>query len=267
MSADEHLTATSELCLPGSIGPTSAQLARAQQELADMREQLAVVSTGRDHANEALTEVEQERDALSAELTSARTELTHLREHQEVRARKLREKQAEIDRLDLMLTKTQMANEALLAGGQELVRQRRAAEDRVRELAAQLGEARTDADVLRDEQRHCRCRDIEEKSMTTSGVVCIVTPTIMDGTVVRWYRSEIAAETRREMISASRNGVKIGEHLTNGEVPSVVAALAAQAWAVLRENNGADMSSWATHRRGRVLGSSIVPVRREAADV
>lgn len=91
-------------------------------------------------------------------------------------------------------------------------------------------------------------------------VVCTVTPTIGDGTVVRWYRSEIAAETHHVMVSASRNGVLVGEHLTNGEVTPGVIERAELAHDLLRRNHDADLSGWATHRRDRVFGGNLVPV-------
>lgn len=100
-----------------------------------------------------------------------------------------------------------------------------------------------------------------------TGVVVTVTPTIQDGTVVRWYRSEIAAERRMVMISASRNGVAIGEHLSNGEVPPETLAAAEAAHAELRANRDADMSVYATHRRTNSPWAPLVPVREgEPAD-
>jgi hypothetical protein len=93
-------------------------------------------------------------------------------------------------------------------------------------------------------------------------IVCTVTPTIQDGTVVRWYRSEIAAETNRPMVSASRNGVEVGEHLVNGEVPSAVMADAAKVWVALQADKGADVSGWATHRREQVFGGGLVRIER-----
>lgn len=97
-------------------------------------------------------------------------------------------------------------------------------------------------------------------------IVCTVTPTIMDGTVVRWYRSEIAAEMHRVMVSASRNGVQVGEHLTNGEVPVEVMDRANAAHEMLIASSDADLSGWATHRRGPRLGSELVPICREATE-
>lgn len=108
--------------------------------------------------------------------------------------------------------------------------------------------------------------DPAEPPEDISGVVCTVTPTIGDGTVVRWYRSEIAAEHRKVMVSASRNGVSVGEHLTHGRVPSSIMAVATQAWSILSQDPDADMSGWATHRRERVFGGNLVRIQREATD-
>lgn len=91
-------------------------------------------------------------------------------------------------------------------------------------------------------------------------IVCIVTPTIQDGTVVRWYRSEIAAEMRKTMVSASRNAVIVGEHLSNGEVPPETMAAAEAAHAELRANHDADMHVYATHYRTGIFGGMLVPV-------
>lgn len=96
-------------------------------------------------------------------------------------------------------------------------------------------------------------------------IVCTVTPTIQDGVVVRWYRSEIAAETRRVMISASRNGVIVGDCLINDEVPAEIQAAAEAAHAELRANNYADMHVYRTHYRvSHPFGPVLVPVNPEA---
>lgn len=98
-----------------------------------------------------------------------------------------------------------------------------------------------------------------------SEVVCTVTPTIMDGTVVRWYRSETAAEHNWVMVSASRNAVIVGEHLSNGEVTPGVMARARLVHELLRRKPDADLSGWATHRRARAFGGELVPVGGEEA--
>ena len=71
----------------------------------------------------------------------------------------------------------------------------------------------------------------------------MVFPTIMDGTVVRWYASEAAAENGHEMASASRNGVVVDM------APREVALAAYDAYEQLRADRNADMSGLRTHRR------------------
>lgn len=90
------------------------------------------------------------------------------------------------------------------------------------------------------------------------GIVCTVASTIDNGTVVCWYRSEIAAEHRWVMVSASRNGVRVGEHLTRGEVTPGVMDRAELVHQILRRRPDADLSGWATHRRERVFGGDLV---------
>ncbi len=99
-----------------------------------------------------------------------------------------------------------------------------------------------------------------------SEIVCTVTPTIGDGTVVRWFRSETAAEFHWAMISASRNGVIKGEHLTNGEVPPDVMTKALAAHELLLRDNDADMSALATHRRERTFGGGLIRIERAGSD-
>jgi hypothetical protein len=96
-------------------------------------------------------------------------------------------------------------------------------------------------------------------------IVCTVTPTVEDGTVVRWYRSEIAADLGQFMISASRNRVEVGKHLINGMVPVNVLTQAELAFTVLNRGGSAnELVDWATHRRERTFGGPLVPVSREA---
>ncbi len=92
-----------------------------------------------------------------------------------------------------------------------------------------------------------------------SRIVCIVSPTIQDGTVVRWYRSEIAAEMRHVLISASRNAVVDGDALILGDVPPEIRAQAEAAHAELRANHDADMSVYATHTRALFGGVVALP--------
>jgi len=106
----------------------------------------------------------------------------------------------------------------------------------------------------------------EGGSWRADNIVCTVSTTIDHGTVVCWYRSEIAAEHRWPMVSASRNGVKVGEHLSNGEVTPGVMARAELVHELLRRKPDADLSGWATHRRERTFGGDLVRVDAKGAD-
>ena len=77
--------------------------------------------------------------------------------------------------------------------------------------------------------------------------VITVTPTVMDGQVVRWYRSETAAENACEVLSASRNGVMARGYLT--EIPDEWIAAAKDVYETLRSNRDADARHLATHTK------------------
>lgn len=106
--------------------------------------------------------------------------------------------------------------------------------------------------------------------MSDDKLVVVITPTIMDGPVVRWYRSEAAARHGGEIMSASRNGVRIGVYLHR--VPADAIADAQQAYRSLaRRNYGTDtpgdVAVLATHRGG-VLTDTLTPIEHteEASD-
>lgn len=88
-------------------------------------------------------------------------------------------------------------------------------------------------------------------------MIVTVSPTIMDGAVVRWYSSEDAVEYGREMCSASRNGVRVNGYLT--DVPADVLSAAQQAYESLRRDDRTDVGHLATHRRRGLFGP-LVPV-------
>lgn len=92
-------------------------------------------------------------------------------------------------------------------------------------------------------------------------IVCLVTTTT-EGTAVCWYRSEIAAENGRLMVSATRTGVHQGHHLIDDEVPSHVMRRAEQAHELLRADAYVeDLRDWATHYRvDHPFGPVLVPV-------
>lgn len=89
--------------------------------------------------------------------------------------------------------------------------------------------------------------------------VVIVAPTVMDGTVVRWYRSVSAAETSRASVSASRRGVAIHEEFLT-DIPTAWVEQAGKAHRVLAANPRADLSELATHHHRRFTNGPIVPV-------
>ena len=84
--------------------------------------------------------------------------------------------------------------------------------------------------------------------MTTR--IVTVTPTINDGTVVRWYGLLQAAAIGRDIISASRNGVTGGgDYITAADWDA-----AASVHAQLVCNPRADLSHLATHRKKGLMG-------------
>lgn len=82
-------------------------------------------------------------------------------------------------------------------------------------------------------------------------MIITVTPTIMSGTVVRWYKNEYAEETGREIMSASRERVMVtGGDVTNSEnMAELISLMATAAGVMLDLRRGKDVSSLATHRR------------------
>ena len=90
--------------------------------------------------------------------------------------------------------------------------------------------------------------------------IVTVTPTIGDGTVVRWFASEYAAERCRPTVSASRNRVCIdGDFGTDEERIKLMAVIesAHEAHRLLRRSR-VDLSGLATHRSQ--FGGGLVPL-------
>lgn len=90
--------------------------------------------------------------------------------------------------------------------------------------------------------------------------VVIVSPTIKDGTVVRWYRSLSAAEDRDQLATASRGGFRF---------PGLLRAADAELIDTVRDAHGSlatgridDVDKLATHRRVR---SRLVAIDRDRA--
>lgn len=85
--------------------------------------------------------------------------------------------------------------------------------------------------------------------------------TIMDGQVLRWYRDETAAENGDEIMSASRNGVRVHGYLH--EVTDEQLAVARSARDRLKR--GEDVQDVATHTIG-FFGRDLEPIERKAAE-
>lgn len=90
--------------------------------------------------------------------------------------------------------------------------------------------------------------------------VCIAYPTIMDGLVLRWYRSVDAYELNGEAFcSASRAGVLIPGYLH--QVPAEVLAKAEEAYEILRDGGPRELAAaMATHRPKRFMSRELVPI-------
>jgi len=99
--------------------------------------------------------------------------------------------------------------------------------------------------------------------MSTNEPVVTVTPTLADGTVVRWHLSVRAATNMSAVVSASRRGVAV--HTTYlQEVPADWLAAATAAYEQLVRDPGAGLGHLATHRNSVVSNGPLVPVEREA---
>jgi len=99
-------------------------------------------------------------------------------------------------------------------------------------------------------------------------MIVTVSPTIMDGTVVRWYPDTTPLDailSVEPIVSASRNGVLIGTYLHH--VPQDVLALAQNVYANLRRDHNAPVQHLATHRRRGLFGPyEPVPTPAQPAD-
>jgi len=95
-------------------------------------------------------------------------------------------------------------------------------------------------------------------------MIVTVTSTIMDGTVVRWYRTLPDAQIHRPILSVSRAGVRVHDVYLH-EVPDEALAIAQDAWAVLRRDPRHDVRYLATHVNRGPSNGPLVPVE-EAKD-
>lgn len=84
-------------------------------------------------------------------------------------------------------------------------------------------------------------------------MIVTVTPTIMDGTVVRWYLTDDPeAALTAPGISASRNEVRV--NVPEDEIPPAIRAAAQAGHEALRRDPEVDLAGLATHRRQGLLG-------------
>lgn len=88
--------------------------------------------------------------------------------------------------------------------------------------------------------------------------VCVATPTVMDGTVVRWYADLAAHEQGNVIASASRNRVEFHRDEVHPRIRDAVQA----AHRELSGNRHADVRHYTTHRRDGLSGP-LVPVGGE----
>jgi hypothetical protein len=87
-------------------------------------------------------------------------------------------------------------------------------------------------------------------------MIVTITPTVMDGTVLRWYAADDDTG-RHPVMSVSRNRVAVYDQ---GLVTPEGALAAAEAHAALRCDRYADVRRYATHYRTRRTG--LVPITK-----
>jgi hypothetical protein len=92
--------------------------------------------------------------------------------------------------------------------------------------------------------------------------VVVLYYTIMDGPVLRWYRSEAAAERGHEYMSASRNGVYVDAFLDT--IPDAEIVKAREAAAELATTQRPDVSRFATHEKPFLARGKVERIVREA---
>jgi len=91
--------------------------------------------------------------------------------------------------------------------------------------------------------------------------VVITTPTLMDGTVVRWYRSMAAAAYHQASVSASCSRVSVHDD-DYQTLPQEWVALAMDVHRRLARDHRADVGHVVTHRR-RLGSDQLIPVGAE----
>lgn len=90
-------------------------------------------------------------------------------------------------------------------------------------------------------------------------MIVTITPTVMDGTVLRWYDADDIAG-RKPVMSVSRNRVQV--HDPDAVTPASFQA-AAVAYAELKRDRLADVRRFATHYRMPRAG--LLPIEKEGA--
>lgn len=98
-------------------------------------------------------------------------------------------------------------------------------------------------------------------------MIITVSPTIMDGTVVRWYHDRTpldALHAHQPAVSASRNGVLVHGYLD--AIGDDVLGAAKDVQQLLARNRYADVQHLATHRQRGMFGPyEPIPVAQESA--
>lgn len=105
-----------------------------------------------------------------------------------------------------------------------------------------------------------------QTAATEFAPVTTVNVTILDGVVVRWFRSVAAAEYGEAVVSASRNGLTC--ELTSTVLPlervdGLIETIRVAAELVPRLGRGMDCRGLATHRKEGMFGP-LVPVTADA---
>jgi hypothetical protein len=98
---------------------------------------------------------------------------------------------------------------------------------------------------------------------TDAGPVVVATPTVLDGTVVRWYRSMAAYAHQQASVSASRARVSVHDDEYQTLPPEWV-ALATDVHHQLARDPRANVDHVVTHQHRRALGDQLTPIQAEA---
>jgi len=88
-------------------------------------------------------------------------------------------------------------------------------------------------------------------------VIVTITPTVMDGTVLRWYDADDPENLGHPVMSVSRNRVEVYEQ---DRIGPMHAEQAAKAYAELKADRYADVRRYATHARMRLAGA-LIPLK------